>query len=87
MEIWLVILFLRRKKFNAKQIFMLSSSMKLGPAFRKKEKVLIIWTQVRLVKINQPNILLCSRTLYFIITGVEGPNLFPVISSSSSQAI
>ena len=30
-EIWLVILFLSRKKFNAKQIFVLSSSMKLGP--------------------------------------------------------
>ena len=31
MEIWLVILFLSRKKFHAKQIFVLSSSMKLGP--------------------------------------------------------
>ena len=31
MEIWLVILFLSRKKFPAKQIFVLSSSMKLGP--------------------------------------------------------
>ncbi len=30
-EIWLVILFLSRKKFHAKQIFVLSSSMKLGP--------------------------------------------------------
>ena len=31
MEIWLVILFLSRKKFLAKQIFVLSNSMKLGP--------------------------------------------------------
>ena len=32
MEIWLVILFLSRKKFDAKQIFVvLSSSLKLGP--------------------------------------------------------
>ena len=31
MEIWLVILFLPRKKFYAKQIFVLSGSMKLGP--------------------------------------------------------
>ena len=31
MEIWLVILFLSRKKFHAKQIVVLSSSMKLGP--------------------------------------------------------
>ena len=30
MEIWLVILFLTRKKFHAKQIFVLSISMKLG---------------------------------------------------------
>ena len=30
-EIWLAILFLSRKKFHAKQIFVLSSSMKLGP--------------------------------------------------------
>ena len=30
-EIWLVILFLSRKKFHAKQIFVLSSAMKLGP--------------------------------------------------------
>ena len=30
-EIWLVILFLSRKKFHAKEIFVLSSSMKLGP--------------------------------------------------------
>ncbi len=30
-EIWLVILFLSRKKFHAKQIVVLSSSMKLGP--------------------------------------------------------
>ena len=30
MEIWLVILFLSSKEFNAKQIFVLSSSMKLG---------------------------------------------------------
>ena len=29
-EIWLVILFLSRKKFHAKQIFVLSSTMKLG---------------------------------------------------------
>ena len=32
MEIWLVILFLSRKKFSAKEMFVLSSSMKLGPA-------------------------------------------------------
>ena len=32
MEIWLVNLFLSRKKYHAKQIFVLSSSMKLGPA-------------------------------------------------------
>ena len=31
MEIWLVILFLSRKKFHAQQTFVLSSSMKLGP--------------------------------------------------------
>ena len=31
MEIRLVILFLSRKKYHAKQIFVLSSSMKLGP--------------------------------------------------------
>ena len=31
MEIWLVILLLSRKIFHAKQTFMLSSSMKLGP--------------------------------------------------------
>ena len=31
MEIWLAILFLSRKKFRAKQIFVLSSSIKLGP--------------------------------------------------------
>ena len=31
MEIWLVILFFSRKKFHAKQICVLSSSMKLGP--------------------------------------------------------
>ena len=30
-EIWLVILFLSRKKFPAEQIFVLTSSMKLGP--------------------------------------------------------
>ena len=30
-EVWLVILFLSRKEFHAKQIFVLSSSMKLGP--------------------------------------------------------
>ena len=30
-EIWLVILFLSRKKFHAKQIFVLSSAMNLGP--------------------------------------------------------
>ena len=30
---WLIILFLSRKKFSAKQIFVLSSAMKLGPAF------------------------------------------------------
>ena len=30
-EIWLVILFLSKKKFYAKQMFVLSSSMKLGP--------------------------------------------------------
>ena len=29
-DIWLVILFLIRKKFHAKQIFLLSISMKLG---------------------------------------------------------
>ena len=29
--VWLVILFLSRKKFHAKQIFVLSSAMKLGP--------------------------------------------------------
>ena len=32
-EIWLVILFLSRQKFHAKQIFVLSSSMKLGPGY------------------------------------------------------
>ena len=31
MKTWLVILFLSRKKCHAKQIFVLSSSMKLGP--------------------------------------------------------
>ena len=31
METWLVILFLSSKKFHAKQICVLSSSMKLGP--------------------------------------------------------
>ena len=31
MEIWLVVLFLSMMKFYAKQIFVLSSSMKLGP--------------------------------------------------------
>ena len=31
MEIWFEILFLWRPKFHAKQIFLLSSSMKLGP--------------------------------------------------------
>ena len=31
MEIWLVILFLSRKKFQAKQMFVLSSSTKFGP--------------------------------------------------------
>ena len=31
MQLWLVTLFLSRKKFHAKQIFVLSSSMKLGP--------------------------------------------------------
>ena len=31
LKIWLVILFLSRKKFHAKQIFVLSSSMKFGP--------------------------------------------------------
>ena len=31
MEIYVVILFLSRKKFQAKQIVVLSSSMKLGP--------------------------------------------------------
>ena len=31
MEILLVILFLSRKKFHAKQIFVISSSMKFGP--------------------------------------------------------
>ena len=30
-EIWLVILFLSRRKFHAEQIFVLSSSMNLGP--------------------------------------------------------
>ena len=30
-EIWLVILFLLRKKFHAKQIFVLTGFMKLGP--------------------------------------------------------
>ena len=34
MEIWLVILFLTRKKFHAKQICVLSSSMKLGPCIQ-----------------------------------------------------
>ena len=34
MEIWLVILFLSRKKFHAKQICVLSSSMKSGPVVR-----------------------------------------------------
>ena len=34
MEIWLVILFLSRKKFNAKQICVLSSTMKLGPGLK-----------------------------------------------------
>ena len=31
LETWLVILFLSWKKFHAKQMFVLSSSMKLGP--------------------------------------------------------
>ena len=31
MEIWLVILFLSRQKVNAKQMFLLSSSMKFDP--------------------------------------------------------
>ena len=31
MEIWLVDLFFSRKKFRAKQIFVLSNSMKLAP--------------------------------------------------------
>ena len=31
MEIWLVILFLSRKKFHAKQIFVPTGFMKLGP--------------------------------------------------------
>ena len=34
MEIWLVILFLSRKKFHAQQICVLSSSIKLGPGDR-----------------------------------------------------
>ena len=31
-EIWLVIMILSRKTFHAKQMFVLSSSMKLGPS-------------------------------------------------------
>ena len=31
MEIWSVILFLSRETFHAKKVFVLSSSMKLGP--------------------------------------------------------
>ena len=33
-EIWLVILFLSRQTFHAKQILVLSSSMKLGPVVK-----------------------------------------------------
>ena len=34
MELWLVILFIRREKFHAKQICVLSNSVKLGPNHR-----------------------------------------------------
>ena len=39
-EIWLVIMFLLRKKFYAKQIFVLSSSMKLGPGCKNQNQLL-----------------------------------------------
>ena len=39
MEIWLVILFLSRKKCHAKQICVLSSAMKLGPGLIRDEDV------------------------------------------------
>ena len=39
MEIQLVILFLSKKKFHAKQICLLSSSMKLGPELKWGEKI------------------------------------------------
>ena len=39
MEIQLVILFLSKKKFHAKQICLLSSSMKLGPELKWEEKI------------------------------------------------
>ena len=50
MEIWLVILFLSRNKFHAKQIFMLSSSMKLGldPSGLEKQNLIAraqIWVK------------------------------------------
>ena len=44
-EIWLVIPFLSRKKFHAKQFFVFSSSMKLGPD-------LSAWTRLFRLKIS-----------------------------------
>ena len=40
MEIWFVILFLSRKKFRAEQMFVLSSSMKLGPIHLKQHVII-----------------------------------------------
>ena len=40
-EKWLVILFLSRKKFHAKQICVLSSAMKLGPGHNYSECFLL----------------------------------------------
>ena len=43
MKIWLVNLFLSRQKFHAKHIFVLSSSMKLGPDHLQGNAVLCCW--------------------------------------------
>ena len=42
MKIWLVILFLPRNKFLAKQIFVLSSTMKLGPGLMNLLHVFVV---------------------------------------------
>ena len=39
MENWLVILYLLRKKFHAKHIFVLSSFMKLGQGTKKRSEL------------------------------------------------